>query len=184
MASPEVPETSKSEEVDGSSSIRLDGRTDKIEDQFTSDQVPTLAIHEKSPIQNCADGLAVNKESALQSLTDLGEPDKVFANGEVQSSESRGGNIVVRKVEEKGHGINAYSAPSSSGQKNPDYSPRKVKCILQFPILILCSLVLYGFARNISRGPNVLYLICTLYEMYFFAYIGCISINSICKKNL
>ncbi|MCD7469787.1 MAP3K epsilon protein kinase 1 [Datura stramonium] len=123
--SPEVPETSKSEEVDGSSSTHIEGRSDKIEDQFTSDQVPTFAIHDKSPIQSCADGLAVNNESALQSSTDLGDPEKVFANGELESSESRGGNIVGRKVEEKGHGINAYSASSSSGQKNPDYSPRK-----------------------------------------------------------
>lgn len=134
LASPEVPETSKSEEVDGSSSIRIEERTDKIEDQFTSNQVPTLAIHEKSPIQNSADGLAVNKESALQSSTDLGEPDKVFANGELESSESRGGHTVGRKVEEKGHGINAHSASSSSVQKNPDYSPRKVMCMLIIPI--------------------------------------------------
>nr|XP_010312974.1 MAP3K epsilon protein kinase isoform X1 [Solanum lycopersicum] len=125
LASPEVLETSKSEEVDGSSSIRIEGRTDKIEDQFMSDPVPTLAIHEKSPIQNNTDGLAVNKESALQSSTDLSEPDKVFANGELESSESRGRNTVGRKVEDKGHGVNAYSASSSSGQKNTDYSPRK-----------------------------------------------------------
>lgn len=134
MASPEVLETSKSEEVDGSSSIRIEGRTDKIEDQFMSDPVPTLAIHEKSPIQNNTDGLAVNKESALQSSTDLSEPDKVFANGELESSESRGRNTVGRKVEDKGHGVNAYSASSSSGQKNTDYSPRKVKFMLIIPI--------------------------------------------------
>ncbi|XP_047268510.1 MAP3K epsilon protein kinase 1 isoform X2 [Capsicum annuum] len=125
LASPEVRETSKPEEVGGSSSFRIEGRTDKIEDQFMSDQVPTLAIHEKSPIKSCADGLAVDNESAVQSSTNLGEPEKVFANGELESSESRGGKIVVRKVEEKGHGVNAYSASSSSGQKNTDYSPRK-----------------------------------------------------------
>ncbi|CAN4107010.1 unnamed protein product [Withania somnifera] len=125
LASPELPETSKSEEVDVSSSTCIEGRTDKIEDQFTSDQVPTLAIHEKSPIQSSTDGLAVDNESALQSSTDLGEPEKVFANGELESTESRGGKIVGRKVEEKGHRVNAYSASSSSGQKNTDYSPRK-----------------------------------------------------------
>ncbi|CAN4090277.1 unnamed protein product [Withania somnifera] len=125
LASPEVPETIKSEEVDGSSSIRIEGSTDKIEDQLTSDQVPTLAIHEKSLIQSSADGLAVDNESALQNSTDLGEPEKVFANGELESSESRGGKIVSRKIEEKGHGVNAYSASSSSGQKNTDYIPGK-----------------------------------------------------------
>ncbi|PHU17248.1 MAP3K epsilon protein kinase 1 [Capsicum chinense] len=125
LASPEVRETSKPEEAGGSSSFRIEGRTDKIEDQFMADQVPTLAIHEKSPIKSCADGLAVDNESAVQSSTNLGEPEKVFANGELESSESRGGKIVVRKVEEKGHGVNAYSASSSSGQKNTDYSPRK-----------------------------------------------------------
>ncbi|MCD7456438.1 hypothetical protein HAX54_031742 [Datura stramonium] len=83
--SPEVPETSKSEEVDGSSSTHIEGRSDKIEDQFTSDQVPTFG--------------AESSELGVETLQ------------------------VGRR--RKGHGINAYSASSSSGQKNPDYSPRK-----------------------------------------------------------
>nr|ADK36643.1 MAPKKKe [Nicotiana benthamiana] len=133
LASPEVSEISKSEEFDGSTSNHLEGRIDNIEDQFTSDQVPTLAIHEKSPIQSCADGLAVNNESTLQSSTDLVEPEKVLANGELESSESKGGNNVGKKEEEKARGINAYSASSSSGQKNPDHSPRKAMKISVVP---------------------------------------------------
>ncbi|XP_021679465.2 MAP3K epsilon protein kinase 1 isoform X2 [Hevea brasiliensis] len=95
----------------------VEERTDKIEDDLQSDQVPTLAIHETTSLHIASNGQSSNKVVAacalLHGSTHLHDQDESHINGEVASPETRkksvdrkhGGKGSSNHVENKSFGF-------------------------------------------------------------------------------
>uniref|UniRef100_A0A6N2M601 Uncharacterized protein n=1 Tax=Salix viminalis TaxID=40686 RepID=A0A6N2M601_SALVM len=71
--------------------------TSGIVSQTASDQVPTLAIHEKSSLKTSSGRLSMNKVAAacapLHGSTDMHDQDQALSNGDMESPDVRGKNI-------------------------------------------------------------------------------------------
>lgn len=125
LLSTEVSDMSKSDDDPASVLKFSEEKTDDLEDDVT-DQVPTLAIREKSSFQNGSDKIPSNKELATSDPTELddlphkGNHDAVLANGEVRSPESMTKNV-SGKHGGKGVGYRSFGF----GQRNQDGSFQK-----------------------------------------------------------
>ncbi|KAK2635752.1 hypothetical protein Ddye_030544 [Dipteronia dyeriana] len=123
-----LPEASDMNNSDNrhSSNGNLVERTGNVEVDLLSDQVPTLAIHEKSLLKIGSDKLSANKMVAatnepndLQEVSNTSDQDEAY--GEVGSPESRWKNIANKhggrgsssNVENKSYGLGPRSQKSS-----------------------------------------------------------------------
>lgn len=130
MSSSEASVISKSHEDESSKTNLTEERTDNLEEDMISDQVPTFAIHEKSPIETSSHGLLDSHESATSnSVADqrfnLNQQGEVLINGEVEAAESTNRSVVARKVEKKGSAAGIVHGKFNFAQKSQDSSPRK-----------------------------------------------------------
>lgn len=128
---------SKSHEDESSKTNLTEERTDNLEEDMISDQVPTFAIHEKSPIETSSHGLLDSHESATSnSVADqrfnLNQQGEVLINGEVEAAESTNRTFVARKVEKKGSAAGIVHGNFNFAQKSQDSSPRKVILIFKY----------------------------------------------------
>lgn len=109
------------------------------EEEISSDQVPTLTLQEKLPINSGSVKLSSNSEAATS--TERHEPsqlriqEKMLTNGDLGSPNSRKKNIVARKIEVKGSS-HVEQGSSSSALKNHDYSPTKVSSGISYCLLL------------------------------------------------
>ncbi|KAA3468006.1 Serine/threonine-protein kinase sepA [Gossypium australe] len=102
VSSTEATDRSKYDHDHSADNTPVEERTNNLDDDLLSDQVPTLAIHEKPSLQSSSGRLSVkNVAVALGSsqLHDISHQDEATMNGDV-GSPSR------RKHTEKGHGGN------------------------------------------------------------------------------
>lgn len=108
----------------------IEERTDKLEDDLQSDQVPTLAIHEKTSFQNGSIGLCTNKVAAacasLPGSTHLNDQDESVMNGEVESRDASG-KSVDRKHGGKGSCNNVENKPFGFAPSRQDIGLQKVR---------------------------------------------------------
>lgn len=147
----EAANIDKSSEDKDSKCNLVEERADNPED-ILPDQVPTLALHEMSPIQTSSVGLSSKDETSTS--TELHEPshslaqEKVLINGELGSPDSKRKNIVARKVEVKGSSSHVEHGSSSSAPKSQDYSPRKVK--FHYYCCLLCKTFEVNYIGKIS----------------------------------
>lgn len=102
----EVVDTGKS--YTDSNGDLIEDEVDNPEEYVQSDQVPTLAIHEKSSLPTTSGILPANKDVAPPSPTDsnevldMGDQDEALMNGKVGSPKSRKNNVLYKKSEGKG----------------------------------------------------------------------------------
>ncbi|KAH6831363.1 mitogen-activated protein kinase kinase kinase 7 [Perilla frutescens var. hirtella] len=121
---------SKSYEDEISKTNLTEERTDNLEEDMISDQVPTFAIHEKSPIETSSHRLFNSHESATSNSVEdqksnLNQQGEVLINGDVEAAESTKRTVVARKVEKKGSAVGIVHGKFNFGQKSHDSSPRK-----------------------------------------------------------
>ncbi|XP_058181067.1 MAP3K epsilon protein kinase 1-like isoform X1 [Rhododendron vialii] len=121
----------KSGEDNGSNSGPVEERADDAVDDVLSDQVLTLAIHERSPLHATAVGLSTGSDMAPSHSEELHEPlhkcedGEVLVNGKMESPNSRSKNITAKNLEGNGSSIHMEHRSFGFGTKNLDYSPRK-----------------------------------------------------------
>ncbi|KAF9678659.1 hypothetical protein SADUNF_Sadunf07G0057900 [Salix dunnii] len=88
---------SKSCKDNSSNDDEVEEITDKLDNDLHSDQVPTLAIHEKSSLKTSSGRLSMNKvASACASLhgsADIHDQNQALSNGNMESPDVRGKNI-------------------------------------------------------------------------------------------
>uniref|UniRef100_A0A6N2MH64 Protein kinase domain-containing protein n=1 Tax=Salix viminalis TaxID=40686 RepID=A0A6N2MH64_SALVM len=93
----ESDDVSKSCKDNSSNDDEVEERTDKLDNDLHSDQVPTLAIHEKSSLKTSSGRLSMNKVAAacapLHGSTDMHDQDQALSNGDMESPDVRGKNI-------------------------------------------------------------------------------------------
>lgn len=125
----EAIDLGKPVEDNNSSGLPVEERVDNSDDDVYSDQVPTLAFHEKSPIHTNSVGLAANNETAnsteLHESSHLVSQEKVPVNGELGSPESRRKSIIARKFEGKGSSVHVEDSSFSSVPRSHDLNPQK-----------------------------------------------------------
>ncbi|KAM2422529.1 MAP3K epsilon protein kinase 1-like [Malus sylvestris] len=132
LLSTEVPDMGRSDDNPASDVKSVEEKTDNLEDDLT-DEVPTLAIHEKSSLQN-GSGRISSQELAASEPTELDEPphasnhDAVLVNGEVRSPELTTKNV-SGKQGGKGVGYRAFGF----GTRNQDGSFQKAA---KMPVLL------------------------------------------------
>lgn len=142
-------DVSKSGEDNGSNSGPVEERADDAVDDVLSDQVLTLAIHERSPLHATAVGLSTGSDMAPSHSEELHEPlhkcedGEVLVNGKMESPDSRSKNITAKNLEGNGSSIHMEHRSFGFGTKNLDYSPRKVN-----PYLFLFSSLLYLLGKG------------------------------------
>ncbi|GMN47978.1 hypothetical protein TIFTF001_017155 [Ficus carica] len=123
LSSTEVVDMTRSGQRPASDLDLVDERTENLEDDL-SDQVPTLAIHEKSSLQDVAGRVFSDKEGTTSDQAGRLEPpqpsnrDEVLVNGAVGSPASRmknGGKVVEIAVEAA-----KPDAEAKGGSRNPE----------------------------------------------------------------
>ncbi|KAJ4822823.1 MAP3K epsilon protein kinase 1 [Turnera subulata] len=104
----------------------VEGRTDTLEDDLHSDQVPTLAIHEKSSLQPGSFRSSADKEAASSAMPHdhLHGQDEVLTNGELESPSARKKNI-DRKHGGKGNSTYTESSPFGFATRSQDNGLQK-----------------------------------------------------------
>ncbi|XP_057773611.1 MAP3K epsilon protein kinase 1-like isoform X1 [Salvia miltiorrhiza] len=130
MSSSETSVVSKSYEDESLKTNLTEERTNNLEEDTISDQVPTFVIHEKSPIETSSSRLLDSHESATSNSVEdqrsnLNQQGEMLINGVVEGAESTKRTVVARKVEKKGSAVGIIHGKFSFGQKNQDSSPRK-----------------------------------------------------------
>lgn len=124
----EASEVHISSDRDGCGGNLFVERADSPEDEAISDQVPTLAIHEK-PIGSHSSRHAAGDESAPNLSENLpsylAAQDKVLMNGERESSELKTKGVVSEKVEEIESSANGGHDSFAFGVKSQDSTSRK-----------------------------------------------------------
>lgn len=137
LLSSEASGVGKSYEDESSNANLTEERTDNLEEDVISDQVPTFAIHEKSPMETISHRILDSHESSISNsaedkTSNLNQQGEVLINGEVEAAESTKRNVVARKVEKKGSSVSIEHGKFNFGQKSQDSSPRKVILTVQF----------------------------------------------------
>lgn len=108
-------------------SHRVEEKADAYDDDASdsADQVATLAIHEKSPLESSsANDDSANQTEALNPL-ESNPIEVVITNGESGSPESKSKTTVDKKVNENGSSVTTDSSSPNSGRKGHDYSSQK-----------------------------------------------------------
>lgn len=125
-------DSNRSQEESASDSNFPNERTEKADD-FSSDEVFTLAIHEKSFQQTGSGKLSHDGEvgssepTGNHEISNAKELHEVTMNGEVGSPQSRG---VANKVGVKDSSINNGKKSFAFGPRGLDKGPTKVKCFI------------------------------------------------------
>ncbi|KAL2518562.1 MAP3K epsilon protein kinase 1 [Abeliophyllum distichum] len=123
-------EISKSTEEDNPTVDLIEERTHNREDDVTSDQIPTFALHENSQTQSSSIRDGDNSEPSVCNLlehesSNLDQQNRAMANGELESPESRSKSAVARKTEGRGSSVPVEQGSFDFGQKSQDYGPQK-----------------------------------------------------------
>ncbi|KAK6253059.1 hypothetical protein QUC31_014779 [Theobroma cacao] len=127
LLSAEVTGTSKSDYDHSADNNLLGERIDNLDDDLLSDQVPTLAIHEKSSLQSSSGRISVkNVVAALgpAQLHEISHQDEVIMNGEVGSPESKGKHMEKRHGG-KGSSIDIDNKSFGFGPRTHDASVQR-----------------------------------------------------------
>ena len=161
LSSTEVVDMTESDQIPASDSNLVDERTENLEDDL-SDQVPTLAIHEKSSLQNGLGGVSSNREvtsSDQAELLELPQPsscDEGLVNGDVGSP--------VLKMNNSGKASFSSNAtrPFGSGQRNQDTSFQKVDLQFFGRFILITFLTFYWLTLKITSIPAEACTVCRL----------------------
>ncbi|XP_051145684.1 MAP3K epsilon protein kinase 1-like isoform X2 [Andrographis paniculata] len=126
----EVSGISKSSEDDNSTSNLTEERTDNLDEDVVSDQVLTLAIHEKSPMHSSASEPEDTHEASVSDLAErktsyMNLHDVVMANGDLEPADPTKQNVVARIIDKKESSVAIQHGQVDSGKKNQNPSPRK-----------------------------------------------------------
>lgn len=105
------------------------------EEEISSDQVPTLTLQEKLPINSSSVKLSSNDEAATSTELHESSQEKMLNNGDLGSPNSRKKNIVARNFEVKGS-FHVEQGSSTSAVKSHDYSPTKVSVGISSCVLL------------------------------------------------
>lgn len=98
----EVNHLNKSDKEHSSNGNVVEERTENLDDVIQSDQVPTLAIHEKSAIQTGSGTLSSNKvvgakePTELQEISNSTEQEEMLISGEAGSPGTRQNNLATK----------------------------------------------------------------------------------------
>ncbi|GFZ15682.1 mitogen-activated protein kinase kinase kinase 7 [Actinidia rufa] len=109
----------------------VEERADNAVDEVLSDQVLTLAIHEKPPLQYTSFRLLADNDAAPSHREELhgppqnGEEGEVLMKGNMGFIDSRRKNITAGNLEGNGTSIRVDHKSFGFGTKNQAYSPRK-----------------------------------------------------------
>ncbi|KAL1556452.1 MAP3K epsilon protein kinase 1 [Salvia divinorum] len=126
MSSSETSVVSKPCEDDSSKTNLTEERTNNLDEDNISDQVPTFAIHEKSPIVTSSSRLLGSHDSEIEDeRSNLNQQGEVLINGEVEAAESTKRTVVAKKVEKKGSAVGIIHGKFNFGQKNQESTTRK-----------------------------------------------------------
>ncbi|XAR64021.1 Non-specific serine/threonine protein kinase [Bertholletia excelsa] len=130
LLSEDDADVGKSGKENGSSNKFVEERADNVSDDILSDQVPTLAIHEKSPLFTAVN-LSIDNDVVPSHSEDLhehphiGNGEEVLLNSKMGSTDLRGKNITSKNLEGNGSSVHFEPKSFGFGTKNQDYSPRK-----------------------------------------------------------
>ncbi|KAH7840575.1 hypothetical protein Vadar_018785 [Vaccinium darrowii] len=131
FSSADGTDVGKSAEDNGSNSSLVEERADNVVDDDLSDQVLTLAIHERSPLRTTSVGLLAGNDMVPSHSEELHEPlhkteeGEVLVNGKMDSPDSRSKNITAKNLEGNGSYAHVEHRSFGFGAKNQDYNPRK-----------------------------------------------------------
>ncbi|KAJ6297075.1 hypothetical protein OIU78_022743 [Salix suchowensis] len=133
----ESDDVSKSCKDNSSNDDEVEERTDKLDNDLHSDQVPTLAIHEKSSLKTSSGRLSMNKVAAacapLHGSTDMHDQDQALSNGDMESPDVRGKNI-DRRDGGKTNSTNVENESFVFATRSQDNGLQKVlPCLLALP---------------------------------------------------
>lgn len=102
LSLPEATHLSKSDEEHSSNGNLVEERIENLDDVIQSDQVPTLAIHEKSAIQTGSSTLSSNKvvgakdPTELQEMSNMSDQEEMLISSEAGSPEMRQKNVATK----------------------------------------------------------------------------------------
>lgn len=100
-------------------------KEDASEDDVSAEQVATLAIHEKSPLDSSSANNEASNQTEVHELLELNATEVVVTNGEFGSPESKSKATVDKKVKENGSYVISDSSSHNSGRKGNDHSSQK-----------------------------------------------------------
>ncbi|OMP05200.1 hypothetical protein COLO4_08995 [Corchorus olitorius] len=126
LLSADIPDRSKSDHDHSADNNLPQERIDNVDNDLLSDQVPTLAIHEKSSLQSSSGRLSVkNVVAALgPHVQDISHQDEVMMNGDVVSPESKRKHADKRQGG-KGGSIDFESKSFGFGTRTQDAAQQK-----------------------------------------------------------
>lgn len=127
----EISGISKSSEDDSSNANLTEGRTDNLEEDVILDQVPTFAIHEKSPMHFSPLKPVDSHEASVSDLAEqktsyVNQKAEAMANGEGELADPTKQNVIARMIEKKGSPVAFEHGKVNYGPESQDCSPRKV----------------------------------------------------------
>ncbi|GER57856.1 protein kinase [Striga asiatica] len=126
LVSSETSETVESSEDGGFKANLIEGSKDDLEGDVISDQIPTFAIHEKSPLQPSSDGLEASlSDSTEHKPSRVPLQDEVLINGEMEPAEAAERDFVARKFDKNGSSITIQHGKTHFNQKSHDFSTQK-----------------------------------------------------------
>ena len=153
MSSSETSLVSKSYEDDSSKTNLTEERTNNLDEDTISDQVPTFVIHEKSPIETSSSKLLGSHDSEIEDQRpNLNQQGEVLINGEVEAAESTKKTVVAKKVEKKGSAVGIIHGKFNFGQKNQESSPRKVNLTNSDPLRLLIKHIFFAGSDFLAQG--------------------------------
>lgn len=117
----------KADQDEASNSNVVEDKTDNVEDDLLLDQVPTLAIHETSSLQNSSLGVSSDRQRVPSDQADASNHE-VLVNGVARSPEPKLENG------RKQSSLYIGSRPFGFGKRNQENSTQKVE--LQYWLLV------------------------------------------------
>jgi len=150
----ESDDVSKSCKDNSSNDDEVEERTDKLDNDLHSDQVPTLAIHEKSSLKTSSGRLSMNIVAAacapLHGSTDMHDQDQALSNGDMESPDVRGKNIDRRDGGKTNstHVENESFVFATRSQDNGLQKVINICCFLGYEIGHICS---FMFSLSLSH---------------------------------
>ena len=144
-------DVSKSCKDNSSNDDEVEERTDKLDNDLHSDQVPTLAIHENSSLKTSSGRLSMNKVAAacapLHGSTHMHDQDQALSNCDMESPDARGKNIDRRDGGKTNstHVENGSFGFATRSQDNGLQKVINICCFLGYDVVLICSLMLCWF---------------------------------------
>lgn len=135
-------ETLSKDDADASKANDNQGHSSNLSEErgeysgnLSSDQVPTLAIHDKSVAESTLMISALTQGAGSEQLGEQGHKaglDEVLRNGELGSPISKRKDVVSGKVEGKGNAVHKMNTLFSFGTRNQDDNLQKVRLFTPF----------------------------------------------------